>query len=150
MVAVKLPTLFKAQAEGVRTIIWNERRPRVIEHGLLSYPGEANFWIQAENFPLWLLALDRSFVRTIYLMGGSNAKSFLQEMRLQNCDVTLINLVIGRIGLGKVRYSDLPRRTPQDPSDLVLVSGSIEYIQRIQILPHTQPWFYATTTFEER
>ena len=108
VIALQLPTLFKGQAEGVRTIIRDGKRPRVIEHGLISYPGQATFWVQAEHFPLWLLALDRSVVRTIHLMGGSNANSFLQEMRSRDCDLTLINLVIGRIGIGKVRYSNLP------------------------------------------
>jgi hypothetical protein len=55
VVAPQLPTLFKANAEMGVTINRNEKRLRVIEHGLLSYPGEATFWVQAENFPLWLL-----------------------------------------------------------------------------------------------
>jgi hypothetical protein len=46
------------------------------------------------------------------------------------CNLTLINLVIGQIGLGKVRFSPLATPTPQSPTDIVLISGSIEYIQR--------------------
>jgi hypothetical protein len=83
-------------------------RPRVVKRGMLQYPGVGTFWIQAESFPLWLLALDRSFVRAIHLMGGTDTKSFLQAMLARGCDLSLINLVIGRIGLGKVHYSNSP------------------------------------------
>jgi hypothetical protein len=106
------------------------KRPRVIERGMLKCPGMATFWIQAESFPLWLLALGRSFVRAIHLIGGSDAKSYLQEMRSRGCDLSLKNLVLGRIGLGKVHYSNLSRPAPQDPSDIVLISGSLEYVRR--------------------
>jgi hypothetical protein len=106
------------------------KRPRVIERGMLKCPGLATFWIQAESFPLWLLALDRSFVRAIHLIGSSNAKSYLQEMGSRGCDLSLINLVLGRIGLGKVHYSNLSRPAPQDLSDVVLLSGSLEYVRR--------------------
>jgi hypothetical protein len=62
-------------------------------------------------------------------MGGVDAKSFIQEMRSRGCDLTLINLVIGRIGLGKVRFSNLSRPAPTQSTDLVLISGSIDYIR---------------------
>jgi hypothetical protein len=105
------------------------KRPRVIERGMLKCPGIATFWIQAESFPLWLLALDRSFVQAIHLIGGSDAKSYLQEMRSRGCDMSLINLVLGCIGLGKVHYFSLSCPAPQDPSDVVLISGSLEYVR---------------------
>jgi hypothetical protein len=101
----------------------------VVEHGLLKYPGAATFWIQPKHFPIWLLALDQSVVHTIHLMGGVDAKSFLQEMRSRDCDLTLLNLVIGQIGLGKVRFFNLPWPTPIHSEDLILISGSIDYIR---------------------
>jgi hypothetical protein len=109
-------------------------RPRVVERGLLKYPGSGTFWIQAENFPLWLLGLDRSVVQAIHLMGGSDAKSYLAVMKSRGCDLSLINLVIGRIGLGKVRFSTLERPNPLDANAIVLVSGSLEYIRHCSIL----------------
>ena len=105
------------------------KRPRVVEHGMLKCPGVATFWIQAEAFPIWLLALDRSFVHTIHLMGGADAKSFISSMKARNCDLSLINLVIGRIGLGRVHYSNLSRPAPQGPRDIVLLSGSLAYVR---------------------
>ena len=110
------------------------KRPRVVERGMLKYPGAATFWIQAEHFPTWLLALDKSIVQTIHLMGSPDAKSYLQAMRSRGCDLSLINLVIGRIGLNKVRYSMASKPNPQDLNDVVLISGSVEYIRKCSTL----------------
>jgi hypothetical protein len=54
---------------------------QVVERGKLTYPGAATFWVQAECFPLWSLALDRSYVHALYLVRGLDAKSYLQAMR---------------------------------------------------------------------
>jgi hypothetical protein len=97
---------------------------------MLKYPGVATFWIQSESFPTWLLVLDRSFVQALHLVGGSDAKTYLQAMRDQGCDLSLINRVIERIGLGKVFYSNSIWPTPQSPSDVVLISGSLEYVRK--------------------
>jgi hypothetical protein len=63
-------------------------------------------------------------------MGGSNVNLFLQAMRAGGCDPSLVNLNIGWIGLGRVQYSNLISPTPQGQGNVVLISGSLEYIQQ--------------------
>jgi hypothetical protein len=104
------------------------KRFRVIEQGLLAYPEASIFWVQAEGFPLWLLSMDRSFVKRVHLLGGANAGTYLQVVRDQGFDHSLINLAIRRIGLARVHFSNQPKSP--SPGDIVLISGSIKYIRK--------------------
>jgi hypothetical protein len=99
-----------------------------MEKGLLKHLGAATFWVQAEGFPLWLLALDHSFVKQVHLVGGTDAGSYLGLLREQGCDLALMNLGMGRIGLGKVKFHT--HLDSIQAGDVVLLSGSIDYIQR--------------------
>jgi hypothetical protein len=44
---------------------------------------------------IWLLSLDRSFVKCVYLLGATNGGSYSNLMRERDCDISLINLAIG-------------------------------------------------------
>jgi hypothetical protein len=68
---------------------------RVIESGILQYPSTSTFWVRAEGFPIWLLSLDRSFVKCVYLLGETDAGSYSTLMRERGCDLSLINLALG-------------------------------------------------------
>ena len=69
----------------------NTSRPRRIERGKLRSPGLSTFWVQSEGFPLWLLSLDWSFVQQVHLVGGSNAGTYLSNMRSRGFDLSLLN-----------------------------------------------------------
>ena len=101
----------------------------MIERGVLQSLGLSTFWVQAETFPLWLLALDRSFVRQVHLLGAVDASSYLSLMKTRGCDLALINLALGRIGLGKIRFAALEGDFAPARDDIVLISGRIDYIR---------------------
>jgi hypothetical protein len=55
-----------------------------------------------------------------------DAGSYLDMMQALGCDLSLINLTMGRIGLGKVHFS--MHQNSAAPDDIVLISGSLDYI----------------------
>jgi hypothetical protein len=104
-------------------------RSRVVERGLLEFPSSTTFVILSKGFLVWLSALDRSFVSQITLLGASNLEAFKTSMLAQGYSWSLLFAALNHVGLSWIIFSDASNPCSECASDMILISGSVAFIQ---------------------
>jgi hypothetical protein len=103
---------------------------RVVEVGYLPNFTPRRFALYFETFPIWLLALEKSFCSSLIFLGVSSATDLKSKLEAAGPSVVLAHRAIGHLGLGRVRYS--PTLIP--PSNTItLVSGSPKFLEHATV-----------------
>ena len=83
-----------------------------------------DFGIISENFPVWLLGLDKAYCRKIYVLGIDSAKGWLASLTARGLDPLLLSRAVVHLGMATFVYADPPG------SATLLVSGSIPFLMQ--------------------
>jgi hypothetical protein len=98
---------------------------RVVELGFIPTFEPREFSMLFEDFPIWILALEKSFCSCLHILGWGSPLLLKGHLETLNVPVVLVHRAITHLGLGRVRYhADV---TPPRGS-LVLVSGSPAFL----------------------
>jgi hypothetical protein len=98
---------------------------RIVEVGLLQNYVAREFSMHSEGFPIWLLALERSFCSKLTVLGFDSAAAFALHFKQAGIPATLIHRAIGHLGLGRVVYQ--PSLEPP-PDSILLASGPLSFL----------------------
>ena len=98
---------------------------RMVEVGFLPQYERQDFALLAEGFPVWLLSLERSFVRTVTILGFSSAASYRSHLEATEVTVQMVDRVIGHLGLNWVCYQE---DLVPPVGSLLLVSGTPKFL----------------------
>jgi hypothetical protein len=99
---------------------------RVLEVSLLANFVPMPFALDFEGFPLWLLALERSFCKKLTIMGWLSAGALKASLEATGKQLKLAHRALAHLGLGRVAYQasfDAPAGA------ITLVSGSPVYLE---------------------
>jgi hypothetical protein len=110
----------------------SDRHPgRLVEVGFIANFEPREFAIHFEDFPLWLLALERNFCTKLHVLGWESPGSLRRHLEQIKAPVTLAHRAFSHLGLGRIQYHGglvAPRGV------LVLVSGSNKFLTQAQHL----------------
>jgi len=104
---------------------------RLVEVGFIANFEPREFAIHFEDFPLWLLALERNFCTKLHVLGWESAGSLRRHLEQIQAPVNLAHRAFAHLGLGRIQYHGgliAPRGA------LVLVSGSNTFLTQAQHL----------------
>lgn len=115
---------------------------RMVEVGFLPQYERQDFALLAEGFPIWLLSLERSFVRTVTILGFSSAASYRSHLEATALTVQMVDRVIGHLGLSRVCYQE---DLVPPVGSLLLVSGTPTFLLATGVQCPLQPTLFLGT-----
>jgi hypothetical protein len=103
---------------------------RQVEVGFLPNYEPREFAIHFEGFPLWLLAMERTFCSTLHILGWPTAGALKAHLELTGAPVRLAHRALAHLGLGRVIY----HATLLAPRGcLVLISGGLPFLDQASL-----------------
>ena len=88
------------------TTNWSlEHLGRVVEVGFLPNFRPRPFALHFERFPIWLLALEKSFCSRLIMLGVQSVHELKTRLEAIGAPVVLAHRAIVHLGLGRVTYS---------------------------------------------
>ena len=73
---------------------------RVVEVGFIENYQPQRFALLSEGFPMWLLALERTFCSEVVVLGFGSAASFRVHLESHVSNPVSVNRAISHLGLG--------------------------------------------------
>lgn len=119
----QVPPIALGGSGATRAVAWDSLRKE--ERGTIKTPTRINVWIQSERFPLWLIALDPSFISHVWIMGTESFQAWSEDLVSLRLDADLVEAALEN--LGRQQYTFTMRDTPPDGA-IFLVSGSLEFV----------------------
>jgi hypothetical protein len=95
------------------------------ERGVIWPRRKVDIYVRSERFPVWLLALDASFISQVWITGQTSLESFLHERETLGVDLLLVNSALDNIGCQNLCFtaSHVPAARA-----VFLVSGSLAVV----------------------
>jgi hypothetical protein len=98
-----------------------EHPGRLAEVGFIPTFKPHEFAIYFEDFPIWVLALEKSFCKRLHVLGWELASQLHFHLKQFGSWMNLANRSFGHVGIGLIEFHET--MTPS-PGIIVLVSGS--------------------------
>jgi hypothetical protein len=97
----------------------------MVETGILPNYEPQDFAMHFKGFPIWLLAMEKSFCKQLVILGFASASVFRQDCKHRKLSMPLVHCASAHLGLSRVHYQlDLapPLRIT------VLLSGAVSFL----------------------
>jgi hypothetical protein len=98
---------------------------RMVETGILPNYEPWDFALHFEGFPIWLLALEKSFCKRLVILGFASASTFRRGCEHCKLSMPLVHRAIAHLGLSRVHYQ-LDLAPPLGMT--VLLSGTVSFL----------------------
>jgi hypothetical protein len=99
---------------------------RQVEIRVITKAYEFNVLLVFEGFPVWLLGLEQSPIRNLYIAGCHDRQTLVEQLNLQQQPGVIVTQLLNHFSKDRVIFG---KQTSFEMSNLLtLVSGSIHYI----------------------
>jgi hypothetical protein len=101
-----------------------------VKVGVLPNYAPWEFAIYFEGFPLWLLAMERTFCSSLHILGWPSASAYKTHLEAAGSQAGLAHHALSHLGLGRVTYHPTLQ---SPPGSLVLVSGNLSFLDQASL-----------------
>ena len=104
------------------------KKQLVIEVNTLSPPLSTSFVLLFEYFPIWLSRLEPTWTSSITILGHNSFHELIGFLTAHGYLTELVLRAYNRFGCNKFTFISKEEIISPDPSQIILISGSLEFV----------------------